>query len=1047
MSLNLLKSKKCDRCNGNDHTRKFILLGTMVHNFSINRHDAIAHLIAVGFQAGEKVWFRLWLDKKLPPDLAADLGLAYKDQKGQYQLSTVNGFLIFGSSGDISFTQLFGQNKQLYRDGWKKLEEFNRKGYGVGFIPNRGGTKDKDISECQCLFYESDNKSLDVQEKEIRAFEELLGKPASFILKTRKSLHCWFKLTTAIEPQKWKLFQKRLAQYHQSDSSLHDPSQVMRLAGFLHQSVTPDVLKEWTELEEIQCEELRKLARTEFLKDHIWSSVPVTIIQNNSTCFQLDEFHRTLPELRSKKEDQDAKSKSEESIRVNKPSRYVPLQLCLSPCSQLAVEKGEVEGKRNQTGFALACDLLGVETYLKNKKQEFDGNPIDLFHQYCDRCHPPLPDAERRQIWQSAESETRNPTLPPEQIEHCISTFLKEDGHALEKEFAKISKNKVSLQDTEKIERTPITQQLLEMAREATFFHTPDMTAYADVFKDGVRQTLRVKDTPFKQWLRYSFYQTTQKAITKDTLTQVVDQLDAEACFEGEEKQVYLRTAKLGDTIYLDLGRADWQVVEINAEGWRVITSAMCPVRFRRPDHLFALPLPELGGSIEELKEVVNLDETAWILVGPWILFCFYPDYPHPILILFGEAGTGKSLTAQTIKLLTDPGKAPLLGQVSQLRDLSIQANNRWVLVYDNLSYLSAEKSDALCRISTGGGFSTRTLCTDSGETVFEYIRPQIITGIDSLAERGDLLERALLVKLHRISEEKRLTEHELHAKLEQLKPRVLGALLTALSQTLKVLPTVNPKKLPRLADFARFAIAAEPALGLAPGSFMQVFEQIRQESHEIVVEACPIATAIQKLMDSQDYWKGTATELLGVLNTLVDELVRKSKGWVTNAQTLGKKIQRLAPDLRGVGIEIQFIRKKTGRFLEIQRNSIQSSLSSLPSQSGDIGAVRDDEIIFDAVTPQSNTVTSDNPTTSDLPIKSDDSDDSDNKKNCVSSVWHSPLQVGDRVVYSSERYPTYQNQVLTVYQIAGSQATLTLSDGRYTTWLDLKDLKLAGGS
>jgi hypothetical protein len=55
--------------------------------------------------------------------------------------------------------------------------------------------------------------------------------------------------------------------------------------------------------------------------------------------------------------------------------------------------------------------------------------------------------------------------------------------------------------------------------------------------------------------------------------------------------------------------------------------------------------------------------------------------------------------------------------------------------------------------------------------------------------------------------------------------------------------------------------------------------------------------------------------------------------------------------------------------------------------------------------------------------------------------------KIGDRVVYTGDRYLTYQNQILTLYEIAGSQATLTLPDERFTTWLDLKDLQLVGGS
>ena len=38
-----------------------------------------------------------------------------------------------------------------------------------------------------------------------------------------------------------------------------------------------------------------------------------------------------------------------------------------------------------------------------------------------------------------------------------------------------------------------------------------------------------------------------------------------------------------------------------------------------------------------------------------------------------------------------------------------IAANNGWVVALDNISYLPPWLSDALCRLSTGGGFATRT--------------------------------------------------------------------------------------------------------------------------------------------------------------------------------------------------------------------------------------------------------------------------------------------------------------------------------------------------
>ena len=60
-----------------------------------------------------------------------------------------------------------------------------------------------------------------------------------------------------------------------------------------------------------------------------------------------------------------------------------------------------------------------------------------------------------------------------------------------------------------------------------------------------------------------------------------------------------------------------------------------------------------------------------------------------------------------------------------------IAATNGWVVALDNLSHLSTWLSDALCRLATGGGFSTRELYTHDEEKLFDAQRPVILNGIE----------------------------------------------------------------------------------------------------------------------------------------------------------------------------------------------------------------------------------------------------------------------------------------------------------------------------
>ena len=70
------------------------------------------------------------------------------------------------------------------------------------------------------------------------------------------------------------------------------------------------------------------------------------------------------------------------------------------------------------------------------------------------------------------------------------------------------------------------------------------------------------------------------------------------------------------------------------------------------------------------------------------------------MLVLNGEQGTAKSTCTRLLRLLVDPNSVPLRTKPRSEQDLFISANNGHVLAFDNLSGLSAELSDALCRLA-----------------------------------------------------------------------------------------------------------------------------------------------------------------------------------------------------------------------------------------------------------------------------------------------------------------------------------------------------------
>ena len=85
--------------------------------------------------------------------------------------------------------------------------------------------------------------------------------------------------------------------------------------------------------------------------------------------------------------------------------------------------------------------------------------------------------------------------------------------------------------------------------------------------------------------------------------------IKARAHYDAPECPIAARVAELDGRIYIDLCNADWQAIEIDEEGWRVVDEP--PVRFRRAGGMLPLPTPQRGGSVNALRKYLNLTATG----------------------------------------------------------------------------------------------------------------------------------------------------------------------------------------------------------------------------------------------------------------------------------------------------------------------------------------------------------------------------------------------------------------------------------------------------
>jgi hypothetical protein len=258
-------------------------------------------------------------------------------------------------------------------------------------------------------------------------------------------------------------------------------------------------------------------------------------------------------------------------------------------------------------------------------------------------------------------------------------------------------------------------------------------------------------------------------------------------------------------------------------------------------------------------------------------------------------------------------GRSPPRGE----EDVAVAAQHAHLLVYENLSGLSQQMSDALCRVATGAGFAARKLYTDADERQLRFCRPMIINGIDELATRSDLADRVISLALPRIPAERRQTEAELWAKFDAMQPRLFGGLLDLLARVLGS-PSVDVK-LERMAEYSRLGAKVAVALGRDPSEFTQAYCANRDEASITVVEASAIGPALRRLVN-----EGPFTGLVG---GLLHELQQKARnqeqqlpGWPRSARALGSELRRLAPCLDRMGVEVEFLgHRRDGHWVSIK--------------------------------------------------------------------------------------------------------------------------------
>lgn len=384
---------------------------------------------------------------------------------------------------------------------------------------------------------------------------------------------------------------------------------------------------------------------------------------------------------------------------------------------------------------------------------------------------------------------------------------------------------------------------------------------------------------------------------------------------------VFTRAARLNDRVYVQLGRE--RFLEISPGGYRSIPEP--PVRFLTLYNMQELPDPVPGGSIDALRELINVDDADWLLIKIFMLAAFNTPSTFPVLFITGYQGTGKTTAAWAIKNILDPTTQGVRASVERIEDLFIAARHEHVLVFDNVSHISDTISDAFCTIVDGITFTRRTLYTNFEESMLYSHNPIVITAIEECITRPDLLDRTFIVETR--PNIVRQVGADLWAGVERVRAEVLGALFDAVAAALRREGEMRLTTLPRLAGVAKWAAAAADLLGTTPEEIIDILLQNRSAVAARLRDSDPIYTALVSVFEDLLARAGaevnvSTTELYRELRQRVDGSVLYSKDFPMSPDALGRRLRRLAPVFEADGFQLYRARSRAERFWVIKRCS-----------------------------------------------------------------------------------------------------------------------------
>lgn len=455
-------------------------------------------------------------------------------------------------------------------------------------------------------------------------------------------------------------------------------------------------------------------------------------------------------------------------------------------------------------------------------------------------------------------------------------------------------------------------------------FRTANGDYYCEINYRGKYKILPLDSKEFEMEFKSIFFEKKKELISKSGFDTVMENLRIDAYKNniGYNLETRIFNDDDGTIVYnlkSDSGKVVWIQngnVEICDEPEMAFKHDNMLREQVRPDlKVYERILPQL---VEKHFHLQN-EEDVLILTLYLVTALTGREMPHPILIISGSKGSGKSQCARLIQEIVDPQKSEsqLMAVPKSIDDIAVKLNSSYMVVWDNMSKIrNQDLSNLLAIACTGGIYAKRQLYRNSSLINLQLKNLVILTGVDVVAKEPDLLDRSLILNLRRLKPNEIKSESVLNREFYEDLPKILGACFKLLASAMNDFRRVTVPKL-RMCDVFELMIKVARQLGYEDQEVSEILwknqKKVNQESlSDNVIASCLIA-----LMQDKDTYINSVTGLLGDLQEIAENNNIDKNAMVRTPNVLSRKIGEVSSNLEqeyGITYEI----KNVGAFRQI---------------------------------------------------------------------------------------------------------------------------------